>query len=176
MPTLTAIPPTIVAGDSYSIALSLADYPASAGWSLLLAIAGPSSEDWTSVADGDRHLLTLSSASTTPLEAGGHRYAVKAINGSTVTTVERGILTVEADVAAMPPGTGTLWAEKALAVVEAALSNTLDGEMRMFMIDGRQVQTFSLAELTTLRSRLRQEVAAARRGSAFGRVAVGFVR
>lgn len=169
VPTLTALPDSILAGDSYAITLTLPDYPATGGWSVTYAVAGGGVDTWTSVANGDAHALTLTAAETGALPAGLYQYSLRAIKaGGTVETLERGTITVERDVAQLAAGEGVSWAETTLAVVEAALSNTLTGEMKMYMIAGRQVMTFSPAELMRLRSQLRTELAIQRGGRPAG--------
>lgn len=159
--TLTAIPATITAGDSYAITLTLSAYPASAGWALSYAIAGPQVETWTSAASGDAHVLTLSSASTATLPAGTYTYRVRAARSGDAVTVLSGVQTVAADLGAAVPNEYVSWAQRTLAIVEAALTNTLTGEMKMYMIWGRQVQTFTPDELFKARARLKAEIAQA---------------
>ncbi len=161
MDPLDDVPTTITAGDSYELLLTEPDYPASAGWSLRLVLNGPSALTQDSVANGDRHALTLTTTKTTGLTAGLYRFVVKAINGAAVTTVRDGFSEVKPDLATAPPGTLASWAEQALAAVEAALLGAASDEMRMFMIDGRQVQKYSFDELLRLRSRLKAEIAGA---------------
>ena len=156
--TLTAIPATITAGDSYAITLSLTEYPAPT-WALSYAIAGPSVQSWTSTASGDVHLLTLTAAETAALGAGTYQFRVRATRSGDVVTVQTGVQTVVADIGRAAPSEYVSWAQRTLAVVEAALSNTLTGEMKMYMIWGRQVQTFTPDELFKARARLKAEIA-----------------
>jgi hypothetical protein len=156
---LDEVPSVINAGDSYDLLLEEPDYPATAGWSLRLVLNGPSALTKDSVASGEKHALTLTTANTAGLAAGLYRFVVKAINGSTVTTVRNGISDVKPDLATAPAGTLASWAEQALAAVEAAILGAASDEMRMFMIDGRQVQKYSFDELLRLRVRLKTEVA-----------------
>lgn len=174
--TLTAVPNSLTAGDSYAITLSLSDYPATAGWSVKLALAGLSVAEVISVASGADHTLTLASATTAALSAGTYQYRLRVVNGSDAQTIETGVLAVMADLAALGPGEGQAWAEKTLAIVESVLANTATSEMKSYMIGGRQVQSLSLDELRRLRAELRREVVALRAGSVFGKVAVSFVR
>lgn len=174
--TLTALPATITAGDSYAITLSFSDYPATAGWAIKCALAGVSVLEVTSVANGAAHDLTLSATVTAALNAGTYQYRLRAVNGAQAHTLETGVVAVVADLATLGPGDGQSWAEKTLAVVEAVLANTATAEMKMYMIGGRQVQLLSLAELRSLRQELRAELATMRRGSSLGKVSVRFVR
>lgn len=165
MDDLTAIPATLTAGDSYGIVLSLSDYPATSGWSLDFAIAGPSVKAWTSAADGDGHRFTLSTADTTALTAGTYQWRVRATDGTNARVIQSGTLVVEADLGEVAPGATLSFAEEALPIVEAALRGTLEGEMKMYMIAGRQVMTFTPDELMRLRGTLSAEVQARRTGT-----------
>ena len=165
MEDLTAIPNTITAGDSYGIVLALSDYPATSGWALSLAVAGPAVTSWASAAEGESHRLTLSATSTAALPAGSYQFRVRAVSGADVRTVQVGTLTVTPDLALLAAGEGVSWAEKTLAVVEAALSGTIEGEMKMYTIAGRQVMTYTPKELMALRAQLRSEVNASRLGT-----------
>lgn len=165
MEPLTAIPAQLQQGDSTTIRLTRADYPAST-WTGVLALVGVTKVTLNAVPDGDVHVFTLTrSAGLTP---GPTRYALTFAAGDSRVTTETGVLTVQADVSALAAGEGQSWAEKTLAVVEAVLTNTATGEMKMYMIGGRQVHTHSLAELMKLRSQLRDEVTRDRNGGRRG--------
>jgi hypothetical protein len=60
--------------------------------------------------------------------------------------------------------------ERTLAVVEAALAGTIEGETRVYMIAGRQVQTFTPNELMQLRVQLQAAIAMQRTGARAGKV------
>lgn len=164
---LTSLPRILQAGDAYVIDLTLSSYPASAGWTAQYAVRGATTQDWTSAPVGDTHRLTLSAESTGQLSAGANQFALRMTNGSSVVTAQSGVVEVRANVLNLAAGEGQSWAEKTLAVVEAVLNNTATGEMKMYMIGGRQVQTHSLKELMALRSQLQAEVQAAK-GMGFG--------
>jgi len=162
---LTAIPATITAGDSYGIVLSYSDYPATSGWGLSFAIAGASTQAWDSTADGDAHRLTLATTETAALAAGTYTWRIRATDGTDTRTIDFGSLVVEPDIGELAPGEALSFAEKTLSVVEAALAGTLEGEMKMYMIGGRQVMTFTFDELLRLRATLTAEVQAKKYGT-----------
>lgn len=177
MPTLTALPATVQAGDSYAITLSLPDYPATGGWSVTYAIAGGSTALWSSTPSGDRHVLTLSSASTAALEAGLYQYTLKATKTGSVETVERGTVTVAADVSALAAGEGvSYWYALKCAAQDALTGIMAGGGVRMTMIMGRQMMFATPADCLKVISYCDQRLAAERRGNAFGRVQVAFTR
>lgn len=176
MATLTAVPAQLTQGDSYRLTLSPSDYPASAGWTLSLAVAGATEADWTSTPSGDAHAFTLTAASTQTLAPGTYTYRVRATNAPDVETFERGTLTVLADVGRAASGSLQSYAERMLTICKQARESILAGESRGFMIDGRQMQFHSLAEVAKEEAHWRRELAAERRGSSFQKRAVTFVR
>lgn len=97
MITPTREPQTIYAGDSVTWQKSLADYPASAGWSLRYDLGGPATIQINSSADGDAHLTDIPAATTTNWGAGTYSWALRAINGSQRITIATGILEIKAD-------------------------------------------------------------------------------
>lgn len=140
MADLTHLPTTITAGDSYTLTLTRAAYPASAGWTLTYALAGAAVASWASTASGDAHVLTLAAASTAGLSAGAYRFAVRATKaGGVVETIETGIVTVLADVTAMVQGDGVSYWQTLKAAAESALLSIMtNGGVQMVMINGRQ--------------------------------------
>lgn len=139
MADLTSVPTRLIAGDSYTITLSLADYPASAGWALSLAIAGVSVDTWTSAASGDAHVLTLPAAETAALGAGTYQYRVRATNAGVVETLETGTLAVEADIGAATAGELASYWEALKTAAQTALTTLMDGGgVQMVTILGRQ--------------------------------------
>jgi hypothetical protein len=177
VPTLTAVPDTITAGDSYAITLSLSDYPATAGWSLSYALAGAAVLTVTSTASGATHLLTLTAAQTASLGAGLYQYRVRAAQGSTVETVTTGTCTVVADIGALAAGEGvSYWQCLKDAAEEALKAMMANGGVQMVMINGRQTMFNTPDRLMKIIATCDQRLAAERRGNAFGRVSVAFAR
>ncbi len=178
MPTLTDLPTTLVAGDSYDITLSLAAYPASAGWTLSLALTGLDELTKLSTASGDAHRLLLTPAETGALRAGLYKLRLRAERdaGATRDTFRTTTLTVTPDFGAVTGGELQSFAERALVALEAAIVGAASDEMKRMMIDGRQLEKMSLDEMLRARAKLRAELAAERRGSSFMRRPVTFVR
>ncbi len=162
------MPATITAGDTVRLTLTVADASAADGGALTFAMAGAVViTPITGVANGVDWDVTIPSTVTESLSAGTYLWRTRLVEEAVTRTVQTGATTVVADVAALSAGEALSWEEKALPVVEAALSGTIEGEMKMFMIGGRQVMTFSLKELMTLRGQL-QAAIAGKRGSGFG--------
>ena len=163
MPTLTAVPDTITAGDSYAITLSLSDYPATAGWSLSYALAGAAVLTVTSTASGANHLLTLTAAQTATLGDGLYQYRVRAAQGSTVETVTTGTCTVVADVGALAAGEGvSYWQCLKDAAQDALLAMVTGGGVQMVAIAGRQTMFRSPDDLRRLIAECNTHLNAAR--------------
>ncbi|MFN8992229.1 MAG: hypothetical protein ACK5X3_00945 [Pseudomonadota bacterium] len=177
MPDLTGVPASIVAGDSYVITLSLPAYPATAGWAIAFSANGPGAITKAAVPSGDAHVLTLTAAETATLDAGRYQYRLRAskVDG-TAETFERGGVVVELDIGAAGPGELQSYAERMLALCKAARENILRGEMKMYMIGGRQVMLHTLADVAKEEAHWRRELSRERRGSAFVRRPVTFVR
>lgn len=169
---LTAIPATIISGDTVAITLTVSEYDAPT-WALTWALAGVDVTTVASADNGAAHDLDLSATASSALGAGLYQWSVRASDGTTATTVQTGVLTVIADLATMPAGEMVPWEVTQLAAVEAALSGTLSGEMRRMMIDGRQLETFGLDELWTMRSTLQRAVARLANGGQLPAIQVG---
>lgn len=152
MADLTRVPRVLTAGDSYTLTLTAADYPASAGWSLSLAIAGPSVDTWTSTASGDAHVIAIPSADTATLGAGLYDYRVRAIKaGGLADTFETGTLTVEADIGAATAGERTSYWEQLKTAAESALLTLMSGGAPMMVtILGRMTQFRSPEDCMTV--------------------------
>lgn len=170
---LTAIPSTLIIGDSLDVLLTLTNYPASAGWGVNFAMAGIDTFTKDCTASGDAHALAVLSTETAILTAGQYRYRLRAALGAVVETFEVGVMTLTADIGAAAADTLSPWEERTLTIVEAALSGTLTGEMRRYMIAGRQVETFAIGELMDLRNKLRTEIARTANSGARATVTIG---
>ncbi len=172
----TDVPAQIIAGDTVPLTLSFSAADAADGGALTFALAGAVViTPVVGVANGSAWNVTLPSTLTAALLPGSYAWRTRLVQDGETRTLSTGTTTVTADLATLGAGDALSWEEKALRAVETALTGTIEGEMKMFMIGGRQVQTFSLKELMTLRSQLKAAVAA-QRGRAFGRVSVTFAR
>lgn len=164
---LTRVPHSFAAGDSLAVTLSYADYPAPT-WAASWFLRGPSAQDLTGAQSGTDHAFTLTTAASGNLLPGTYSYSVRVTSGTTTTTVETGRLTVTPNLAAAGPGELMSYAEQQLAICQQARENILQGEMKLYMIGGRQVQLHSLDELrreeTFWQTKVQME-----RGLGFGR-------
>ena len=173
--TLTAIPDTLTAGDSLSVTLSLSEYPATAGWVVSCALAGPTVLTATATASGDKHILALTSVQTTTLTPALYQWRLRATLGLVVETFDRGTMDVAPDLGAAAAGDLASYPEQMLALCRVARESILSGEMKTMAIGGRQVTFHTLADVNREEAHWRRALARETRGgSAFGKVSVGF--
>jgi hypothetical protein len=171
--TLPTHPPTaLAAGTTVSFTwpatdTALGTVSAAGGWALTWHLRGARVADVTATSTDNLWTLALTASASQALTAGAYSWLLRATLGAQRVDLASGVLTVTPDLVAAGPGDALSWAEKTLAIVEGALTGTLEGEMKMYMIGGRQVMTFSLDELRRERSRLMVELAA-KQGHGFG--------
>lgn len=136
--------PKIVAGDTLAHAVTLTDYPASAGWVLayrLVPRAAGTAYAFTSTADGDDHAITVAAATTANWAAGNYTAAAYVTLGTERYSVasESGQVVVHPNPASIGPGTDTrTQAEIALADARAAFA-AWSPTQKGYMIGGRQM-------------------------------------
>lgn len=161
---LDEVPPLLNAGDSYAFLVTDPDHPATDGWSFVLAFNGATPLSKSSTPDGAAHAIALSTTDTLSLASGLHRFVLRAVRPGEGYTRQSGVVEIRPDPVTASAGELASWAERALSAVEAAILGAASDEMRMMMIDGRQLQKYSMDELMRLRSRLKAEVAAEQGG------------
>ncbi len=167
MSDLTALPESIVAGTTVEYTLSLPDYPASAGWTLKLYLAGISTLAKDAVASGDDFTVTLIDGDTGNLAPGVYQFAHRVAMAGKTYQVECGSVTVEPNIGTAADGDLASWEEQALTAVRAAIKGGLSRGMAEFQILGRAVKYFTPRELRETELWLSRKVAA-RQGRASG--------
>lgn len=166
VPTLTALPTKLTAGDSYTITLSLADYPASAGWTLAYTLAGEAVESFTSSASGDAHVLTLSAVATARLIEGQYQYRLRASRAGAVDTIATGPATVLPDLGTFAPGQGVSYWQTLKGHAEAALQQLMEtGAPQQIMISGRMTMFRSPDDILRVIAQCENRLAAMSRGT-----------
>lgn len=166
------IPAQITAGDTATWKRSHADYPASAGWSLVYYLVSATAQiTFTSSADGDDHLVLVPAATTASWAAGGYQFQERAEKtGGLKYTLASGRIQVLPNLAAATSGLDARsHARKVLDVLEAWLENRANWAAD-FQLAGRSVRHIPVPELLTLRDRYRADV---RREEQAARVAQG---
>jgi len=157
-PTLTTPPAAVRAGDSASWLLTLADYPASSGWSVqydLLNAGGKIS--FTSTAEGDLHRITRTPAQTATWVSGTYQWQARVSNGTDAYTVAVGSIEILPDLAVAVGLDTRTHAQKTLAALEAWIENH-DPGVAEYEIAGRRMKYIALADLIKLRSQYLIEV------------------
>lgn len=164
---LTSAPSEIRAGDSYTWQISLADYLASAGWTLkyrLISSAGKF--DIESDASGDDHLVTIAAAVSATYAAGTYTLIAYVEGGSAERyTLDSTTITVLPDLAAATVATDTRsHARKALEAIEAVLEGRAARSDEEYTIDiggsRRSVKSTPIADLIKARNYYAQIVSA----------------
>jgi len=168
MPNLSALPDTITNGTYVAYTKAFADYPANAGWSMALHIAGKSKLSKNAVTSGASFVVTLATSDTDDLEPGQYQWVERVTNGAEVYDAACGQLIVKPNLATAAPGALQTWEEKTLAVVEAALSGSLTSDIETYQIHGRSVSRMSRSELLRIRNALKVSIQRQRNGGRIG--------
>ena len=157
---LSALPESFAAGTTVKYRRRLSDYPASAGWTLKLHLAGASVLAKTAAVDGDDFLVTIEANDTDgDFAAGLYKWVERVSNaGGEVYEVGRGTVTVLSNLAEASEGSEQEWVERAIAALKAHIEGRLPAGMESYQIAGRVVAKMPIKEavalLATFESRL----------------------
>jgi len=145
------------AGDTLYQLFTLADYPASEGWSLqfrLMDQAGVAPViTFTCAASGDDHLASVAAATTANWAPGTYTVAAFAVNGSQRFTVAAlcGSVVIGANLGTATVGVdGRSEARIALEAIRAKLKGKATDGMLRYRINDRELQSYSVIELMRL--------------------------
>lgn len=164
----------LIAGDSLDFQTSVADYPASDGWTLKYRLVPrfttPAQAAVTITAatyEVDGYRVELG-PSDTAWEPGAYSWASWVEKtGSRVTLEQGGELTVTPNPATAAAGTDVRSsAEQALAAVRALILGKATTGQAEYTINGRSLKSYPMADLLALQSSLQAEVARERRSAA----------
>jgi hypothetical protein len=161
---LTAIPGTLVAGDTWDFLLSFADYPASEGWAASLYLRGAGTLTVAGVAEGDAFRVTVpaSGDASSDVAAGSYVWAVRVENAGVAQTPESGTVVVKANPATAAAGDLQSEAERMLPVVRAELRARITGNGSGYselQVHNRALKLFTLEELRRYEKELAAELA-----------------
>ena len=156
----TTEPRHLTAGDTWSWEITLADYPASAGWALSYALVSATAKiALTSSASGDAHLVSVSATTSAGYAAGDYAWQSYVTKSGQRYTVASGTVTVQPNFATQSTGYDARSdAAKALAAIESYLA-TGDLSIAEVTFEGRTLRRIPLPDLYAIRDRLRNEVA-----------------
>ena len=164
MATLTAMPDRFSSGTTVVYERSFADHRASDGWQMSVTLAGRNVLTKLPTASGDGFVVTLTTSETAALAAGLYRWSERVQKDGVIVEVGCGTVQVDPDVAAASGDSLQSWAEKTLAVVEAAIAGRLPAGLESYQIHGRAASKIPMAELLALRAKLAAEVESQRPG------------
>lgn len=156
----TTEPARVRAGDSVSWRKSLADFPATDGWTLHYRLINSAGKiDIAASADGADHLVDIAKATTANWTAGDYTYVAYVDDGSDRHTIEQGSITVDPNLAAESSGYDTRsHAKKMLDAIDAALLTLSTGE-RLAVVEAEVTARRMRYDFTSL-MKLRQLFAA----------------
>jgi hypothetical protein len=127
----TTEPARVRAGDTVTWRKSLADYPATAGWTLYYRLINSTAKfDITTTADGADHLVSVAKATSATYTAGDYSLIAWVANGTERVTLDPSRITVLPDLAAVSAAgyDGRSQAKKMLDAIDAALLSLSSGE------------------------------------------------
>jgi hypothetical protein len=155
----TVEPQSLRLGDTASWSRSLADYPASAGWSLSYALVKTGTRiTFTATASGDDHLVSVPAATTTGWTAGTYQWQARVSKAGEVYTIGTGSIELLVDFATQATGyDARSHARKTLEALEAWIEGR-DVAVAEYEIAGRSLKTIPVPDLLKLRDRYRREV------------------
>ena len=158
---LVNLPDQFAAGTTVCYRRRLTDFPATAGWTLRLHLAGASVLAVTAAADADDFLVTIEATDTEGgFAAGLYKWVERVSNaGGEIYEVRRGTVTVLPDLAAATEGSEQEWIERAIAMLRAHIEGRLPAGMESYQIAGRVVAKMPIKEAVSVLSSLESRLA-----------------
>lgn len=154
-----SIPAAITAGDTAIWRRELADYPASAGWTLAYTLVSATKVfNVTAAADGDAFLVTVLATTTTGWDVGTYKVAEYVSNGAERHTLSYATVQVQPNLAAATAG---LDIRSHAQIVLDSINGWLESKAPVYgtmEINGRKISYYPLNELLALRDRYQRDV------------------
>ncbi len=168
---LQRMPATFAAGTTVDWTRSYPDYPAVAGWSLRIYLAGPSASinELATPDNAGNWAFTLPSTTTGAMIPGTYRWTERAENAGRFITLDSDVVMVTLDLAQAAAGDAQTWEEKTLAAVEDLLANRAVDGIESYQIAGRSIAKMPIQDLIKLRGQLAAAVNRQRGGGQLGR-------
>lgn len=145
------IPRKFSVGDTLSWVESWSDYPAPLYTLTLTLISTTGKQTVAASASGDGHEFVLDSAN---LLAGRYDYQLVATGAGYRSTIDRGYVTVEPDLAAADNFDGRDWVDKSIEAVQASLEGRASHVQLKQTFDGVSIEKMSQLEQMDLLDRL----------------------
>ena len=159
----TTEPTELRAGDTWRWTRSLADYPASSGWTLKYRYKNAAGGfEIVATTSGDGFSVSVAAATTTGYAAGTYAWTAWVEGGTSEKyTVDGGVCTVKADyraAAATVALDDRTHARKVLDAIEAVIEGRAAKDQEEYEIAGRRLKHTSIPVLLKLRQAYRAEV------------------
>lgn len=156
----TIEPAAVTAGDTVTWSRSLADYPASSGWTLAYALRNAAEQiDITATASGADHLVSVPAATSRAWKPGVYGWGAYVTNGADRFEVARGSIVVRPNLQQATPLDSRSHARKVLDAIEAVIEGRASRDQEEYTIGDRSLKRTPITELLRLRSIYRAEVA-----------------
>lgn len=161
----------LVAGDTLNYAATIPQYPTTDGWTTKLRLVprvGGAAVTVTAVVDPDAgtYVFQVPASTTASWISGAYAWSVWVEKGGERYTVQSGQLTVQADPSALAAGTDTRsQAERSLEAINGMLEGRATDATQRYMINGRELWRYTMAEILRLKQHLEMAVAGERRAA-----------
>ena len=153
----------LTAGDTLDFPAVVADYKASAGWTLKYRLAPRVSGaviDITAAANGDDYRVQVNASTTAGWATGFYSWAAFVEKGSERYSVSRGTLEIRVSSVAMPAGFDSrTHAQKTLEAIKAVIEKRATMDQQEYTIQGRQLKRMPIADLLKFHAIYANEVA-----------------
>ena len=159
MATLTELPEAFAAGTTVKYSRTLPDYPANAGWTLRLLLAGANVLAVTATPNGADYLITITAEQSGTLAAGTYKCAEEVSKAGETYIVASGTVIVEPNLAAALAGQHQSKNERLLELVDTLLAGRVVKDLEAYGIDGMTVSKIPFLELAGYRASLAAAVA-----------------
>ncbi len=158
-PIPSAVPSSVRAGDTVTWRRSLADYPASDGWTLSYVLLSPAAQiTIAATADGSAHLVSVAPATSAAWAAATYAWQERVSKSGASHTSSSGTLEILPNFSAATGGLDArTHAQKTLAAIESWIE-TGDITVADYTIGDRQLKSIPIRELLLLRDTYRRDV------------------
>jgi len=161
---MITLPSSINAGDTLTGSASYADYPASDGWALTVALFNSGGAfNFNATADGDDFAISVDAVTTSAWTAGRYDYSAYVSKGFERITVHSGCMDINPDPSLGVAADGRSHARKLLDSIEAMIEGRASaGDLDILegQLNSRSYKREGDGYLITLRDKYRAEVMA----------------
>ncbi|HGY0940902.1 TPA: hypothetical protein ACNUTR_003634 [Vibrio cholerae] len=152
------MPTTITAGLSVNFQLSFPDYPASSWEATIYLRSSSGKANIVGVPESDAFLFSASASETASWSPGEYSVVLRVTDGTDVHQPITSRLTVLPDLAALDTHDPRSEAEKALAAIQATLTNRATSDQLKLSFGGRSLEKTPLSDLLKLEQRFLNRV------------------